>query len=65
MLTIVNPVNTVGVMGKGLAKTFRERYPEIYEPYRQACHNRTFCTSQRSDIDAPILRPSYISISHK
>lgn len=27
---IVNPVNTVGVMGKGLALAFKQRYPEMF-----------------------------------
>lgn len=34
---IVNPVNTVGVMGKGLAKQFRERYPQMYNYYKLMC----------------------------
>jgi O-acetyl-ADP-ribose deacetylase (regulator of RNase III) len=35
--TLVNTVNTVGVMGKGVAKTFRERYPKMYTEYRKIC----------------------------
>lgn len=35
---IVNPVNCVGVMGKGLALKFRKKFPEIYTPYRKACN---------------------------
>ena len=34
---IVNPVNTVGVCGMGLAKQFKEKYPDNYEAYRNAC----------------------------
>jgi len=34
---LVNPVNIVGVMGKGLALQFRERFPGLYEAYRKAC----------------------------
>ncbi|GAA3997568.1 hypothetical protein GCM10022247_17030 [Allokutzneria multivorans] len=34
---LVNPVNCVGTMGKGLAKEFRSRFPEIFEPYRALC----------------------------
>lgn len=34
---LVNPVNTVGVMGKGLARAFKSRYPEIDPPYRADC----------------------------
>ncbi|MDL5049151.1 macro domain-containing protein [Oscillatoria amoena NRMC-F 0135] len=33
----VNTVNTVGVMGKGIALMFKERFPENYEAYIQAC----------------------------
>lgn len=34
---LVNTVNTVGVMGKGLALQFKERFPENYRLYREAC----------------------------
>lgn len=34
---IVNTVNTQGVMGKGLALQFKERYPANYKAYRAAC----------------------------
>ena len=35
--TLVNTVNTVGVMGKGIAKEFKARYPEMYSEYRHLC----------------------------
>lgn len=35
--TLVNTVNCVGVMGKGLAKEFRSRDPLMYERYRKVC----------------------------
>jgi O-acetyl-ADP-ribose deacetylase (regulator of RNase III) len=34
---LVNPVNVQGIMGKGLALEFRQRFPAAYESYRQAC----------------------------
>lgn len=34
---IVNTVNTVGVMGKGIALQFKEMYPENYHLYKKAC----------------------------
>ncbi len=34
---IVNPVNTQGVMGAGLAKKFKEYYPEMFKEYKQRC----------------------------
>ncbi len=35
--TLVNTVNCVGVMGKGLAKEFRTREPAMYERYKEVC----------------------------
>jgi O-acetyl-ADP-ribose deacetylase (regulator of RNase III) len=35
--TLVNPVNTEGVMGAGLAKAFRSRYPMMFREYQQLC----------------------------
>jgi O-acetyl-ADP-ribose deacetylase (regulator of RNase III) len=33
---LVNAVNTAGVMGKGLALAFKQRYPDSFEAYRRA-----------------------------
>lgn len=38
--TLVNPVNTVGVMGKGLALEFKRRYPEMFTQYKQLCDRK-------------------------
>lgn len=34
---LVNTVNTVGVMGKGIAKRFKQTYPEMFEQYQKFC----------------------------
>lgn len=34
---IVNTVNTVGVMGKGIALQFKKRFPDNYNTYKKAC----------------------------
>ena len=34
---IVNTVNTVGVMGKGIAKRYKEIYPDMYKQYQKFC----------------------------
>lgn len=34
---LVNPVNCVGVMNDGLAREFRQRYPECLDQYKEAC----------------------------
>ena len=35
--TLVAPVNCVGVMGAGLAKTFSLRFPDMVAPYKSIC----------------------------
>lgn len=35
--TLVNTVNTVGVMGKGIALGFRKHFPEMYEDFVRRC----------------------------
>lgn len=39
---IVNTVNTVGVMGKGLALSFKQRYPNMFEHYKKICEKKQF-----------------------
>lgn len=48
----VNPVNCVGVMGKGLALQFRHQYPEAYQLYLLACQTKE-------------LRPGRVHIVHR
>lgn len=38
--TLVNTVNCVGVMGKGVALEFRRRFPAMYESYQAVCRSR-------------------------
>lgn len=35
--TLVNTINCVGVMGKGIALEFKKRYPLMFDEYRQLC----------------------------
>lgn len=37
---LVNTVNTVGVMGKGIAKQFKDIYPEMFAQYQVFCENK-------------------------
>jgi len=39
-LYVVNPVNTVGVMGKGLAKKFKENSSSHFLAYKEAIKNK-------------------------
>ena len=34
---LVNAVNTVGIMGKGIALMFKERFPDNMQQYAEAC----------------------------
>lgn len=38
--TIVNTVNCVGVMGKGIALVFKLRYPSMFEVYQEYCKQK-------------------------
>jgi len=43
---LVNTVNTVGVMGKGIAKTFKEIYPDMFKEYQGFCEKGQFKIGQ-------------------
>ena len=38
--TLVNAVNCVGVMGKGIALQFKRRFPDMFEDYVERCRSR-------------------------
>lgn len=40
---LVNTVNTVGVMGKGIALQFKNTFPDNFKIYSKACKTRS-CT---------------------
>ena len=40
--TVVNTVNTVGVMGKGIAAEYKSRYPEMFKNYKKLCKDEKF-----------------------
>lgn len=39
---LVNTVNTVGVMGKGIALQFKKQFPNNYKLYKKACEDGSF-----------------------
>lgn len=39
---LVNTVNTVGVMGKGVALEFKRLFPDMYKQYRILCEQESF-----------------------
>ena len=57
---VVNPVNTVGVMGKGLALQFAHKYPDILPLYQEACRKGKLTTALPLVIQLPQKNPEYI-----
>lgn len=63
----VNAVNTVGVMGAGIARQFKQKFPEMFEQYEKDCqqgnvklgqmhiYKRTSQTSPKYIINFPTL----------
>ena len=51
--TLVNTVNTVGVMGKGIAKDFKTIYPEMFARYQELCEKGQFDIGQLWPYQAP------------
>ena len=55
---LVNPVNTKGVMGKGLALAFKTKYPAHFENYKRACQNGEMTTDKvlaYQEINGPMI----------
>jgi len=58
---LVNAVNIEGVMGKGVALQFKERFPEMFEAYRQACAAGAVQPGRMHVFDrASVARPRFI-----
>ncbi|MBO4700916.1 MAG: macro domain-containing protein [Alphaproteobacteria bacterium] len=57
---VVNTVNCVGIMGKGIALQFREKYPENYKSYKHACDNGKVVVGKMFVTKNGLLKPNYI-----
>ncbi|GIV20023.1 MAG: Appr-1-p processing protein [Armatimonadota bacterium] len=57
---LVNTVNTVGVMGKGVALHFKKRFPENYRFYREACEQGEVVPGKVLVFRTEYLQPRYI-----
>jgi O-acetyl-ADP-ribose deacetylase (regulator of RNase III)/uncharacterized protein YwgA len=44
--TLVNTVNCVGIMGKGIALEFKNQFPEMFRDYTQRCVRHEVCIGQ-------------------
>ncbi len=60
-VALVNTVNLVGVMGKGIALQFKQKYPTNFKLYKKACENneiaigKLFVTEEQSMFDSKII----------
>jgi len=58
---LVNTVNTVGVMGKGIALQFKKAFPEMFEAYEAVCKAKKLQLGQMHVYDrGSMLNPRYI-----
>ncbi len=58
---LVNTVNTVGVMGRGIALQFKRAFPENFRAYRKACEGGEVETGSVFTFDSgSMINPRYI-----
>ncbi|OFX14080.1 MAG: Appr-1-p processing protein [Armatimonadetes bacterium RBG_16_58_9] len=57
---LVNTVNTVGIMGKGVALQFRQAFPENYKAYRKTVDAGEVVTGRMFVFRTHLLHPRYI-----
>lgn len=56
---LVNPVNTVGVMGKGLALQFKKAFPDCFTAYEAACRRGEVMVGHMHVVER-LVAPRYI-----
>lgn len=58
---IINTVNTVGVMGKGLALQFKKAFPDNFKAYKKACDDKSLVIGQVLSVPLnSISAPFYV-----
>ena len=60
---LVNTVNTVGVMGKGIALQFKEAFPQNFKIYKQACKDGSLTVGTLLIVKESLLRGNKIIIN--
>jgi len=60
---IINTVNTVGVMGKGLALQFKKAFPENFKEYKKACDDKSLVTGQVLSVPLNSMNPPFYIIN--
>lgn len=59
------PVNRVGVMGAGLAKQFRDEYPELYAEYKGICDDTDWLHNQSMTMVFVAESPMFVMFPTK
>ena len=62
--TLVNAVNCVGVMGKGIALEFKNRFPEMYKDYLGRCERKQILLGEPY-LFKSIIQPQIINFPTK
>ncbi|WP_106496405.1 type II toxin-antitoxin system antitoxin DNA ADP-ribosyl glycohydrolase DarG [Lentibacillus sp. Marseille-P4043] len=58
---LVNTVNCVGVMGKGIALQFKQAYPKVFSVYQQACRRKEVVPGKMHVVETKSLfNPKYV-----
>ncbi len=57
---LVNTVNTVGVMGKGIALSFKKSFPVVFDEYKKAIELGTFEIGKVQVVSTGRLGPEYV-----
>src|SRR5439155_24381763 len=57
---LVNTVNTVGVMGKGIALQFKQAFPAVYDAYRKAAKQGDVQPGKMFVVETGQLKPRYV-----
>lgn len=60
---IINTVNTVGVMGKGLALQFKKAFPDNFKVYKKACDDKSLVTGQVLSVSLNSMNAPYYVIN--
>lgn len=60
---LVNTVNCVGVMGKGIALQFKKAFPEIFRPYKKACDADEVQPGRIHVVELNRLTPPHVIIN--
>lgn len=60
VVALVNAVNCVGVMGKGIALQFKQKFPEVFKVYKKACTAQEVQPGKMFIVSTGQISPRYV-----